>query len=99
MNMIEQLTGFAGKPREWFEEATSVQKYGAMGAIAVFLIALVVIILSVGGGEEEWQEPNILVSETDTCFRKIFAHMKLGQSLKRQGLDQNFSQYRGILQE
>ena len=51
------------------------------------------------GGEEEWQKPNILVSETDTCFRKIFAHMKLGQSLKRQGLDQDFSQCRGILQE
>lgn len=64
MNMIEQLTGFTGRPREWFEEATTVQKYGAMGAMAVFLLALVVGIFSLGGGEEEW-EPAMLYTDLD----------------------------------
>ena len=46
------------------------------------------------GGLNEWEGPNLLKSDSDTCFQKIFAHMKLGKELERRGLDQSFSHAR-----
>ena len=42
------------------------------------------------GGEEEFDRPEILVADTDTCFRKAFAHMRLGAELERRGLGGGF---------
>jgi ATP-dependent DNA helicase DinG len=46
------------------------------------------------GGLEEWQDPNMLVADTDHCFHKIFSHMKLGAEIERRGLQKDFSKAR-----
>jgi ATP-dependent DNA helicase DinG len=47
------------------------------------------------GGLEDWQGPNLLTADTDTCFQRIFAHMKLGKEIERRGLSGDFSKMRG----
>ena len=64
MNLPEQLTGVADRPREWWASAPQPQKLGVMGGGAVLLIAIVVGVLSMGGGEDDW-EPAILYAGLD----------------------------------
>lgn len=47
------------------------------------------------GGVEAWQEPNLLVADTDACFAKIFEHMNLEEELGARGLLDSFSSKRG----
>jgi ATP-dependent DNA helicase DinG len=47
------------------------------------------------GGSEEWQEPNLLVADTDRCFEQVFTHMELDASLRERDLQQPFSSRRG----
>jgi hypothetical protein len=42
------------------------------------------------GGQEEWDRPDVLAADTDTCLKKIFGHMQLGAELERRGLDPSF---------
>jgi len=42
------------------------------------------------GGQEEWDRPDVLAADTDTCLRKVFSHMQLGAELERRGLDPGF---------
>jgi flagellar M-ring protein FliF len=59
MNLPDQLTGIADKPQAWWSEAPQPQKYGVMGGGAALLIAIVVGLMSIGGGDAEW-DPAIL---------------------------------------
>lgn len=47
------------------------------------------------GGAEEWQAPNLLVADTDTCFERVFEHMKLEESIQTRGMSGSFSTRRG----
>jgi ATP-dependent DNA helicase DinG len=47
------------------------------------------------GGLEDWQEPNLLTADTDSCFQRIFSHMRLGKEIERRGLAGDFSKLRG----
>ena len=49
------------------------------------------------GGIEDYEEPNLLVADTDTCFHKVFRHMALGAELERRGLGGSFSETRSTL--
>ena len=42
------------------------------------------------GGPEDWQEPEILVADTEAVLQGIFKHMRLGAELERRGLDPSF---------
>lgn len=46
------------------------------------------------GGREDFEEPNLLVAPTDECFRRAFAHMRLGAEIERRGLQGVFSAVR-----
>ena len=45
-------------------------------------------------GPEDWEEPHLLADTSDSCFHKLFSHMRLGADLKRRELSQDFSQFR-----
>jgi hypothetical protein len=47
------------------------------------------------GGAEEWQAPNMLVADTNTCFDRVFEHMKLEESIEARGLGGSFASRRG----
>jgi ATP-dependent DNA helicase DinG len=47
------------------------------------------------GGAEEWQAPNLLVADTDTCFERVFEHMNLDESIQARGMSGSFSTRRG----
>ena len=64
MNLPDQLTGVTDRPREWWEEAAQPQKFGAMGGAAVLVIALVVGIMWMTGGDEDW-DPAILYADLE----------------------------------
>ena len=64
MNIPDQITGVADRPREWWGEAPQAQKIGAAGGVAVLAIALIVGFLSMTGGEEDW-DPAILYADLD----------------------------------
>ena len=59
MNLPDQLTGIAERPQAWWATAEQPQKYGVMGGAAALVIAVIVGVLSMGGGEDEW-DPAIL---------------------------------------
>ena len=64
MNLPDQLTGVTDRPREWWEEAAQPQKFGAMGGAAVLVIALVVGVMWMTGGDEDW-DPAILYADLE----------------------------------
>ncbi|MDA0666991.1 MAG: ATP-dependent DNA helicase [Planctomycetota bacterium] len=48
-------------------------------------------------GPDEWQLPEIVRAESEQCFARIFAHMRLGGELERRGLTPSFLKARGAL--
>ena len=64
MNLPDQLTDIADRPRTWWAEAPQTQKIGAMGGGVVLIVALVVAMFTLSTGDEEW-EPRILYAELD----------------------------------
>ncbi len=46
------------------------------------------------GGQEEFEQPNLLVADSDECFRKVFGHMRLGAEIRRRELELDFSLFR-----
>ncbi|MEE2657966.1 MAG: flagellar basal-body MS-ring/collar protein FliF [Candidatus Latescibacterota bacterium] len=64
MNLPDELIGIADRPRTWWDEAPQPQKLGVIGCAAVLIIALVVGITSIGGGEEDW-DPSLLYANLD----------------------------------
>jgi len=64
MNIPDQLTGIADRPREWWTEAPQGQKMGAAGGAAAVVIALIVALMTMSGDEEDWN-PAILYTDLD----------------------------------
>ncbi len=64
MNLPDQMTGMADRPREWWTEAPQPQKFGAIGGAAVLVIALVFGLMSLTGGDDDW-DPAILYADLD----------------------------------
>ena len=64
MNLPEGLTDVGERPRGRWDQASQTQRYAAMGGGAVLLIGLMFAIMSMGGGEDEW-EPAILYANLD----------------------------------
>ena len=64
MNLPEGLTDVVERPRGLWDQASQTQRYAAMGGGAVLLIGLMFAIMSMGGGEDEW-EPAILYANLD----------------------------------
>lgn len=48
-------------------------------------------------GPEEWQVPEVIQADTEECFERIFAHMRLGGEIERRGLTASFLEARGAL--
>ena len=42
------------------------------------------------GGPEAWQEPEVLVADTEQVLQAVFKHMRLGADLERRGLGASF---------
>ena len=64
MNIPDQITGITDRPKEWWTEAPQGQKMGAAGGAVAIVIAIVVGIMSMTGGEEDWS-PAILYTDLD----------------------------------
>jgi flagellar M-ring protein FliF len=64
MNLPDQITSVTDRPREWWAEAPQQQKIGAMGGAAVLVIAVVFGLMSLGGGDGDW-DAQILYADLD----------------------------------
>ncbi len=64
MNIPDQIAGISERPKEWWTEAPQGQKMGAAGGAVALVIAIVVGIMSMAGGEEDWS-PAILYTDLD----------------------------------
>ena len=51
------------------------------------------------GGQEDFEEPQLLVAGSDDCFHKAFRHMRLGAEIRRRELEQDFSAFRAARAE
>ncbi len=51
------------------------------------------------GGQEDFEEPKLLVASTDECFHKTFRHMRLGAEIRRRELELDFSAFRAARAE
>jgi len=58
------MTEIAERPRAWWGEAPMLQKVGAIGGGSVLFIGLIVAVLAMGGGDEDW-DPAILYANLD----------------------------------
>ncbi|MBT4611791.1 MAG: hypothetical protein HOC05_17245, partial [Gemmatimonadetes bacterium] len=64
MNLPDQISGATDRPREWWSEAPQPQKFGAIGGAAVLVIAVVYGLMSLTGGDEDW-DAQILYADLD----------------------------------
>ena len=64
MNLPDQITSVTDRSREWWTEAPQQQKIGAIGGAAVLVIAVVFGLMSLAGGDGDW-DAQILYADLD----------------------------------
>ena len=64
MNIPDQITGITERPKEWWTEAPQGQKMGAVGGVVAVAIAIIVGVMSMTGGEGDWNAA-ILYTDLD----------------------------------
>ena len=64
MNLPDQLTGIADRPKVWWTDAPQAQKLGAMGGAGVVFLLLALLLFSLGGDDQDW-DPALLYTNLD----------------------------------
>jgi flagellar M-ring protein FliF len=54
MNLPSQVSDLTDRSRGWWTEASTTQRYGILGGVGVLLALVVVAVVSMGGGDEDW---------------------------------------------
>lgn len=64
MNLPDQLTGIADRPRSMWGEASTPQRIGVAGGAAALVIVILVAVFAMSVGDEDW-DPAILYANLD----------------------------------